>query len=286
MTNIKVIEKIGERPGKTTVILAGVHGNEICGIKALDELIPTTKITSGKVIFIYANLMAISEGKRQIEKNLNRCFLENQPKEIINTFEGKTAREIMPYLEESDAMLDLHASFTKKSVPFLIIDEKNLNLSNLFDTEIISFNWDNFEPGSTDYYMNLQNKPGICFECGYLGDNNSIQRAKEAILNFLRFSENIDGEVRLKESQRFLKLKSIYFNKDAPFKVINNLPDFWKANERTLIAKEGDKKVFLESREIVLFLANNENLNEECFLTAEETLINKENLTKPSKELK
>lgn len=286
MKNIKVTEKMGERPGKTTVILAGVHGNETCGVKALDEIIPTIEIENGKVIFIYSNLEAIKQNKRCIDKNLNRCFLREQPQEIFNSLEGATAREIIPYLERADLMLDVHASFVERSLPFIILDEKNIGLANIFDVGIISYNWDAFEPGSSDYFMNMQNRPGICFECGYLGDEESLTRAKNTILNFLKFAGNIEGNLAIRNNQKFIRIQSIFKNYFAPFRKVKDLPDFWRANERTLIGKEGDKEVFLEKGEVILFLMGNDKLGEECFLTAEETLINEESLTKLPKELK
>src|SRR3989344_7330825 len=111
MTNIRVIEKFGSKPGKTVVILAGVHGNEVCGINAFNSLIPKIKIDFGRVFFIYANLEAIRENKRCVEKNLNRCFFREQEQEIGESLEGKTAKEIIPFLDKADVMLDVHASF-------------------------------------------------------------------------------------------------------------------------------------------------------------------------------
>jgi predicted deacylase len=280
MSNIKIIEKVGKNNGKTIVLLAGVHGNEKCGVNAFDELIPQLEIESGRVIFIYANLEAIKQNKRCIEKNLNRCFLIDQSNEISESLEGRTAREIMPYLKQADVLLDIHQSFTKESLPFVILDEKNLDFGKIFDAEIVSFNWDPFEPGSTDYFMNLQNKPGICFECGAFLDPLSLGRAKKAIINFLIYFGNISGEFKPRENQKKIRIKSIYKNREYLFLKKRYLPDFWKAEEKTIIGKEGDMPVYAQKGDIVLFLSDSQNLNEECFLLAEETLINKENLTK------
>src|SRR3989338_8412149 len=119
MSNIQIVEK-------NVVILVGVHGNEVCGVKAVDQLLPILQIKSGNVMFIYANLEAIKQRKRFIEQNLNRCFLKKQPLEIKNSIEGKTAQEIIPYLDKADVLLDIHASFTKDSIPFVICDESIL----------------------------------------------------------------------------------------------------------------------------------------------------------------
>jgi succinylglutamate desuccinylase len=43
----------------------------------MDEILKDIEITSGKVYFIYANLKALEINNRIFEKNLNRCFLEN-----------------------------------------------------------------------------------------------------------------------------------------------------------------------------------------------------------------
>ena len=131
MTNIKVITKIGKETGKNTVILAGVHGDESYGVRMLEKLIPKLNITKGKVTFIYANLEAIKQNKRFIEYNLNRCFLKNQPKEIEDSLEGKTAKEIMPYLEEADFALDLHASGTPNSTPFIICQPQTFEFTKI-----------------------------------------------------------------------------------------------------------------------------------------------------------
>ena len=50
----------GSNPGPTSVILAGIHGNEPCGIIAFERILPSLKINSGKVIFEIGNPLAIN----------------------------------------------------------------------------------------------------------------------------------------------------------------------------------------------------------------------------------
>ena len=56
----------GALPGKTSVIIAGIHGNEMCGIKAFEKILPSLSIDCGKVIFLIGNPVALSENKRLI----------------------------------------------------------------------------------------------------------------------------------------------------------------------------------------------------------------------------
>ena len=283
-SNIKVIEKIGRKQGKKVVILAGVHGDESFGVKMLEKLIPKLDIDVGKVTFIFANMKAINENKRFIEANLNRCFLKEQSKGITNTLEGETAREIMSYLEEADFMLDIHASFTKDSIPFIICQPQSFEFAKILPFDIISWNWDEFESGSTDYYMNLQNKIGICIECGYMYDPKSEERGKKALINFLIKTETIKGQIREIDKKRYLKIINLYKNRKGPFRKLRYFPDFERLNKRTLLGFDGNRAVFVEKDNYVLFVRNMEDLGEECFLVAEETLLNKKRLNELSKE--
>lgn len=266
--NIKIFELKGTLPGKTIVLLAGIHGNEICGVKAFDNLIPSLRIESGRVLLIYANLKAIEENKRFIEMNLNRCFLTEQPEDMKSSLEGRTAREIIPFLNEADAVLDVHASNTQDSIPFIICDKKSLDIASILPGDIATFNWDKFEPGSTDYYMNLSGKPGLCIECGFAKDPSTIAKAEEAILAFLRFFGSIKGEQPAPKKQRLYEIESIYKNKNGPFSRTRYFPDFELLKEKTLIGIDGTMEVYAEKGRIMLFVRDRLGLDEECFLTA------------------
>ncbi len=266
-SNIKIVEKQGEYGGKKLVVLVGVHGNELCGVKAADFLLPKLKINIGKVTFIYANLEAIKQNKRFVEQNLNRCFLNQQPFKIKQSLEGRTAREIMPYLEEADAMLDIHASFTKDSIPFVICDESNTEIANIFSVGKVVYNIDSFHPGSTDGYMNLQNKPGFCFECGYANDSKTQTVAEEAIISFLTYYGCIENKInQLINNPKLIKIIDIYRNKYGHFKSNRDFNDFEEMKEKTIIGLDGDKEVFVDEGQLVLFVRDREKLNEECFL--------------------
>ncbi|MEK6811427.1 MAG: succinylglutamate desuccinylase/aspartoacylase family protein [Nanoarchaeota archaeon] len=271
MSNIRVIEKIGTELGNTLVVLAGIHGNEICGVKAFDDMISNLTIKSGKVYFIYANLEAIKQNKRFIDYNLNRLFKRKIPKEAFGSLEAKTAEEIAPYLRKADAMLDVHASFTPDSVPFVICDKKWIKISNIFNAKIASFNWDKFEPGSTDYFMNKQGKPGFCYECGFLKDATSTNKAKQAIKQFLIYYKCLSGKLTLKSNQRIIKIIGLYKNKYGVFRKSKYFKDFELLEKDTIIGKDGNKKIKVGKGKLIIFARDIDNLGEECFLIAKES---------------
>ncbi len=270
MENIRVIEKQGKNPGKTVVLMAGVHGNEICGIKAFDKLLPLLKIEKGKVIFIYANLEAIKQNKRFVECNLNRCFLKKQPDDVKHTLEGKTAIQIMKILDNADILLDIHASNSVDSVPFIIGEELTWEFAKVMPFKIISFNWAAFEEGATDEYMDAQRKAGLCIECGYVNDPKGQERAETAIQNFLKKAGAIKGKVQETKDQKFFKIFSLYKNKNGPFKKVRDFADFEYLDKRTLIGHEESKEVFAEEDYNIIFVRDRQELNQECFVLAKE----------------
>ena len=268
-TNIKVVEKQGIKEGKNLIVLVGVHGNEVCGVKAADFLLPKLQIKSGKVTFIYANLEAIKQNKRFMEQNLNRCFFNEQPSEIKQSLEGQTAKEIMPYLKRAEVLLDIHASLTKDSIPFIICDESNINVARVLNPEKIVCNIDEFHPGSTDGYMNLQSKPGFCFECGYANAPDTQDIAERAIIQFLKYYGAIDKESNVTlTNPLIIKIIDLYKNKYGSFKVSRYFRDFEEIKDRTLKGLDGNRKVYIDKGKVVLFVRDRENMGEECFLIA------------------
>jgi len=97
-------------PGKTFLIIAGVHGNEPSGPKALMHMIHRGDIhvSNGRLIIIpYANWCGWLIGKRSVpskgvNKDLNRHF-------IAGKLTGLT-KQILVYVKQADYVLDLHES--------------------------------------------------------------------------------------------------------------------------------------------------------------------------------
>ena len=140
----------------------------------------------------------------------------------------------------------------------------------MFNAETIVCDIDQFHPGSTDYYMNLQKKPGFCFECGYSEDRRTQRAAEESITNFLIYYGCIKGKInRFSKKQKLVRIVDLYRNKHGPFKPATHFKDFEIMKDRTLIGFDGEKKVYVDRGKLVLFVRDRENINEECFLIGE-----------------
>jgi succinylglutamate desuccinylase len=275
MTNFETITKTGANPGRTFSIIAGIHGDEPCGIRAFEELLPSLEIETGTVHFIYGNPEAIARNVRQTEINLNRAF---RPEDTLTesekgSYERKRALEIMKYLDESDAMLDIHSSGTKGSMPFIICEPHSFPVAEKLPFALRSYGWDNIHSGSTDYYMNKAQKMGVCVECGYHDDVSAVEKAKESIVAFLRIFGAISGDMPASATnapanlppQKTIKAKSTYRTK-ADFSPTEDFADFQKITRGQVVGFDGEHKVIFDADGYIIFCRKRDSAFEEAFV--------------------
>ncbi|HLP79095.1 MAG TPA: succinylglutamate desuccinylase/aspartoacylase family protein, partial [Acidobacteriota bacterium] len=118
-SEIKIYDS--NKPGPTLTIFACVHGNEPCGEKALRQFV--FHPSRGRIITVIANIAALRAGKRFIDCDLNRSFTKSG----TDALESQTAKILANILDESDALLDIHASSSVKSEPFVICEKHSLD---------------------------------------------------------------------------------------------------------------------------------------------------------------
>jgi len=118
------VKVVGAKPGPKVVIMAGVHGDEPLGIDLIEFLhcsINTQKL-SGEILTILGNPEACKMGERATaeDRDLNRIFSHDHVKRIMKvdpehrTPEEKRLLELVPLLEGTDFLLDIHQ--TRKPV--------------------------------------------------------------------------------------------------------------------------------------------------------------------------
>jgi len=268
--NENFIKIIGKNKGPKSIIIAGVHGNEKCGIKAIKKLLPYLKIERGVIYIGLGNPLAIKKNKRYIETNLNRMFKsrKNLSKDEIKSYEYNRSRFIKKYLDKSEVLLDIHASTVPKSQPFIICEKNANNISSKLPFKIIVSGFDKIQPGGTDYYMNKIGKIGICIECGYLKDKKSVEIARKSIINFLVSRGHIAGNIRDKEQEK-IKIYKQYITKTSNFTLIKKFKDFEKISKNQLIGSDGQKKIKALKDSVIIFPKNRYKIGEEAFLLGE-----------------
>lgn len=100
------------KSGTRLLVLGAVHGNEICGPAAIEQVLARfnsgeIKIEAGRVTFVpVCNPRAYAENKRFIDRNLNRAMSKRAEPRMYEEF---LMNELTPLLEDCDVLLDIHS---------------------------------------------------------------------------------------------------------------------------------------------------------------------------------
>ncbi|MEH2312910.1 MAG: aspartoacylase [Nostoc sp.] len=116
---------------KRVAIVGGNHGNELTGIhlvKRFQQYPNLINKVSFETLALLGNLKAIEEGKRYIDKDLNRCFtnqgLQNQQ---LSSYEDTRAKAIQQILQPQnqpfvDVIVDLHTTTANMGLSLIFCD--------------------------------------------------------------------------------------------------------------------------------------------------------------------
>jgi predicted deacylase len=126
-THLRTHTLHGLAPGPKLLVLGAVHGNEVCGAKAITQLLQDIDngqlaIERGTVTLVpVTNPLAYQRKQRTGDRNLNRNMA---PSAIAQDFEDRIANVLCPLLDVHDVLLDLH-SFHTGGAPFVMIGPQN-----------------------------------------------------------------------------------------------------------------------------------------------------------------
>lgn len=266
----EITQLLGKEDGPTSIILAGVHGDEKCGVEAIKKILPNLQIEKGRVSIGFGNPQAIEVNKRFMDINLNRMFKNDDliSKNEKESYEYRRAQFLKSYLNQADALLDIHASHTPNSKPFIICEPNAKEVVKYLPVDLIVSGFDRLEPGGTDYYMNSIGKIGICVECGYLGDTQSAQTAEESIQVFLKARGHMEGE-KISREKSYIQMTDIYLTKTDSFVLSKLFDDFETVARNQIIGTDGGKDVKAGKDGVILFARNRQQIGDEAFLLGE-----------------
>jgi predicted deacylase len=131
------------KPGPHVMVNALTHGNEICGAIVVDRLLREgVKPTRGKLTLAFANVEAFSRfdpanpyATRFVDEDFNRVWTPAVLDGPRNSTEMRRARELRPFVEAADYLLDIH-SMLEPSPPVMICGPLEKGIRFAFDVGI------------------------------------------------------------------------------------------------------------------------------------------------------
>ena len=174
----------GRNNGPIFCLLAGIHGDELFGIKIIKKILKdfnldqeksgktyNSNFINGELYIGFGNPAAIAKRTRSVTPNtdLNRSFQFSTLKNPTNKNDSSAtlrARELLPILSSVDILIDLHSTHTK-STPFICLGNTTQNHTSIYkniDVPYILTDPDCIlskdiglpELGTTDYVVNTQ----------------------------------------------------------------------------------------------------------------------------------
>ena len=196
------------QPGRTIMISALIHGNELCGAWALKQLLASAlRPRRGKLILAFCNLDAFDrfdpaqhDASRYVDEDMNRVW-SDQKLAQGQTLEQRRAQAILPWLEQADWLLDLH-SMHEPSAPLLLTGPlpRNIELARTLAApeHVIVDTGHKDGVRMRDYGRfsdpEAQEARSLLLECGFHGDPDTPAIALDLIARFLLASDIVEAQ--------------------------------------------------------------------------------------------
>lgn len=196
-----------------------IHGNEPCWANAINKIIEEIRnkklfLVSWSVTFIpICNPQATKKSIRFLEENLARVFYKhNNPL----SYEQRLATQLCKYVEEADAILDIHSGNAEKS-KFVFQDYEEPEyqlLSNALWIDTIIHGWSKIYDASWEqdlsWFAHSLWIPSIVIECWQHLDPDATYIAYEAILRFLWLNGIIDHINESLPNTKHIMMQKLY----------------------------------------------------------------------------
>ena len=257
-----------DAPGPHVCVNALVHGNEVCGAIASDwllrELAHGLRPVRGTLSVAFANVDAYHSfnankpfDSRCVEEDFNRLWDEATLDGNRDSCELRRARELRPFYDTVDHLLDLH-SMLEPAPPISLAGDtaKGLALARAVGApEHILVDSGHAAGKRLRDYAGFGNpssaKSAVLIECGQHWERAVGDVAKQVTLRFLRHFDVLDSawtdtqlDAAGAASQRVVDISTVVTHVGASFRWIRPVRGLEVIAEAgTLIAMDGEKEV-------------------------------------------
>ena len=184
------VEQLGSGTPEIAVV-AGIHGDEPCGVRAVDRLLEEQPVVTEPVKLIVANERALDRGVRFVDEDLNRAFPGDPNAE---TYEGRLAADLVDELEGC-VVFSMHST-QSYAEPFAVVNGLSDIAREICPQLPISAI---VETGSFAEGRLFAAVETLEVECGMQGTETAAQNADRLTRAFLTAVDVLPGDTVTKE---------------------------------------------------------------------------------------
>jgi len=186
------------------LITVCMHGDEVCGMLAINELIKEDYFTqiftseefaTTRLTVLLGNPKGVLANKRYIDINLNRVFHVHRitkkgtcetPMDGLDHYELERIQPIATEIAQCDEYVDIHST-SAKSFPFALpaMDSESEEFATTFDVEFVIEKLVKSVTGTTIGWAHHLNKKAVCVECGKHDEPETVDVARRVITRFV-----------------------------------------------------------------------------------------------------
>lgn len=170
------VEDIGDGD-PTVAVVGGIHGDEPCGVEAVEHVLAEHPEVARPVRFVIANEEAVAAGRRYLERDLNRAFPGSAE---APTHEGRLAHRIGEAVGDCTT-LALHSTQSYEHLFALVHDVDDLARAVCPRLSVDAV----VETGMAEGRIFESVPATVEVECGYQGSAAAKRNARQVTREFL-----------------------------------------------------------------------------------------------------
>ena len=230
----------GEKPGPTLCLSSTLHGDEICGMEIIRQVMPmiTAKELHGIIVYVpIVNVFGFMNSSRYLpdRRDLNRCFPGSDRGSLASRLASIYTKEI---IEKCDYAVDFHtAGFGKINYPHIrgnLEDPKILQFAKSFQAPVMIHS--KSIVGSLRETAAKKGCQMVVFEGGEVNRFNpyAVEVGVDGTLHTLKSLKMINTrkKIQTRRSDKFMAAKWVRASKSGLFQFLEKLGSRVKRGER------------------------------------------------------
>ena len=229
------------------LIAGGTHGNELTGVFLINHWKKSKSIFSRfpfQTGLLLSNPKAVAQGKRYVDKDLNRCFLATNDGSDLRAHEDLLARKIKKEFgseNRQDFVIDMHTSTSNMGITLMIeANRLNLAIADYVRSRVPEVNIYAFEPSErTQSCLRSLSPYAIGVEIGPVPQNlfchGTIKKMETAVFSILEGIDALNDQTDESAGQSFADIYTHVENVPFPDEIVGT---------EFLVHEEVEKKSF------------------------------------------